>query len=65
MELIPTIVPKLERVQFSLEILAVPGRPFPSLHEIKNILDQSLEPHLGINVSGGKYLYAERKDCTN
>ena len=53
------IVPKLQSIRCSIEILAVPGRPIPTKDALYNILNESLDPHLGLKI---RRLYVARQD---
>ena len=53
------IVPIQTKV-FSIELAAKEGRSFPSKKDLKNILNENLEPHLKIAV---RSMYVEGKSC--
>jgi hypothetical protein len=57
------IIPKLEKTSFYLEILAAPGKVIPNINDIKNILNENLEPYLGINIRSMQY--ANGENCKN
>lgn len=41
---------ELSVTEYSLKIFTKPGKPLPSLEEIKNFLDENFEPHVGFKV---------------
>ena len=41
---------ELSVTEYSLKIFTKPGRPLPSLEEIKELLDVNFEPHVGFKV---------------
>ena len=49
------IVPKLQSIRCSI----VPGRPIPTKDALYNILNESLDPHLGLKI---RRLYVARQD---
>ena len=57
------LVPDMQRVQFNVILTAAPGRQVPSSKEISQILNEMLDPHLGLKVIGGKYVSFEGKNC--
>jgi hypothetical protein len=57
------LVPSLQRIQFNVTLTVAPGRQIPSPGEISKILNESLEPHIGFKVIGGKYVSFEGKNC--
>jgi hypothetical protein len=56
------ILPKLQSIRFSIEILAVPGRPIPTAKTLHTILNENLEPHLDFKV---RSRYASRQNRKN
>ena len=44
------LVPKLQSIRCSIEILAIPGRPIPTKDALYEILNENLDPHLGLKI---------------
>jgi hypothetical protein len=47
--IIPEIM-ELNTVNYSIKVIAVPGKPLPDLTEIKNYLDGLFEPYINFDV---------------
>lgn len=55
MDCIVELIEPMQKVQFNIVLVAAPGRQVPSPKEISRILNETLEPHLGLSVKRGKY----------
>jgi hypothetical protein len=47
--IVPEIM-ELNTINYSIKVIAAPGKPLPNLTEIKNYLDGWFEPHVGFDV---------------
>jgi hypothetical protein len=47
--IIPEIM-ELNTINYSIKVIAAPGKPLPNLAEIKNYLDGWFEPHINFDV---------------
>ena len=43
-------VVNFQKQQFNLVLTALPGRPIPTQAEVERVLEESLEPHINIQV---------------
>jgi len=54
--IIPEIL-EMNTASYKIKVRAIPGKPLPSLNDIKGYLDTIFEPHVGFEVSNAG------KDC--